>query len=68
MTEENLQDFIHVKKELEFQGISMRDQAKFVKCVVGIKKLCDYNPFEVVEKFVNIKDLEDGLKYTQLRK
>ena len=46
----------------------MRDQAKFVKCVVDIKKLCDYNPFEVVEKFVNIKALEDGLKYTQLRK
>ena len=52
VTEETLQDFIHVKKELEFHGISMRDQAKFVKCVVGIKKLCDYNPFEVVEKFV----------------
>ena len=68
MTEETLQDFMHVKKELEFHGISMQDQAKFVKCVVGIKKLCDYNPFEVVEKFVNIKDLEDGLKYTQLRK
>ena len=31
LTEENLQDFIHVKKELEFHGISMRDQAKFVK-------------------------------------
>ena len=46
----------------------MRDQAKFVKCVVGIKKLCDYNPFKVVEKFSNIKDLEDGLKYTQLKK
>ena len=43
VTEENLQDFIHVKKEPEFHGISMRDQAKFVKCVVGIKKLCDYN-------------------------
>ena len=67
-TEETLQDFMHVKKELEFHGISMQDLAKFVKCVVGIKKLCDYNPFEVVEKFSNIKDLEDGLKYTQLRK
>ena len=50
VTEENLQDFILVKKELEFHGISMWDQAKFVKCVVGIKNLCDYNPFEAVEK------------------
>ena len=67
-TEETLHDFMHVKKELEFHGISMQVPAKFVKCVEGIKKLCDYNPFEVVEKFSNIKDLEDGLKYTQLRK
>ena len=58
---------MHVKKELEFHGISIQDPAKFVKCVVSIKKLCAYNPFEVVEKFFNIKDL-DGLKYTHLRK
>ncbi len=68
VTEENLQDFIHVKKELEFHGISMQDHGKFVKCVVGIKKLCDYNPFVVVEKFVTIREVKDGLKYTQLRK
>ena len=40
----------------------MRDQAKFVKCVVGIKKLCDYNPFEVVEKFVNIRELRGWIE------
>ncbi len=68
VTEENLQDFIHVKNELEFHGISMQDHGKFVKCVVGIKKLCDYNPFVVVEKFVTIREVKDGLKYTQLRK
>ena len=66
-TEETLHDFMYVKKELEFHGISMQVPAKFVKCVEGIKKLCDYNPFEVVEKFFNIKDL-DGLKYTHFRK
>ena len=66
-TEETLHDFMHVKKELEFHGISMQVPAKFVKCVEGIKKLCDYNPFEVVEKFVNIREAEDGLNYTLLR-
>ena len=67
-TEETLQDFMHVKKELEFHGISMQDLSKFVICVVGIKKLCNYNPFEVVEKFSNTREAEDELKYTQLRK
>ena len=66
-TEEALYDFMHVKKELEFHSVSMQDSAKFVKCVLGNKKLCDYNPFKVVEKFFD-KDLKDGLKYTQLRK
>jgi hypothetical protein len=47
---------MHVKKELEFHGISRQDPAKIVKCVVGIKKLCDYNPFKVVENYL-IKDL-----------
>jgi hypothetical protein len=28
---------MHVKKELEFQGISMQDPAKFIKFVGGIK-------------------------------
>jgi hypothetical protein len=46
----------------------MQVSAKFVKCVVGIKKLCDYNPFEVVGKFSNIKDLEDGLMYSIKKK
>ena len=50
------------KKELEFHGISMQDQGKFVKCVVGIKNLCDYNPFEVVEKFVNIREAEGWIE------
>ena len=54
--EDTLYDFMHVKKELEFQVISMQYPGKFIKFVGGIKKLCAYNPFEVVQKFFYIKD------------
>jgi hypothetical protein len=53
----HLDIFVKTKHKLESFGIPIEDIDKFAKCVQGIKNYSKYDPFKVIEKFTDLKNI-----------
>ena len=61
----NLDIFVKTKNKLESYGIIVEDTDKFTRCVEGIKKYSNYDPFKVIEKFSDLNTLEIEIENNQ---
>jgi hypothetical protein len=65
-TQFHLDMFVNTKNELEEKySIHVEDIDKFTKCVHGIKKYSNYDPFKVIEKFSDREKLEKEVESKQ---
>jgi hypothetical protein len=51
--------FVKTKNKLESYGIPLEDIDKFIICVQEIKNYSNYNPFKVIGKFLDLKNLKN---------
>ena len=64
----HLNNFIETKVKLATLGIIVEDIYKFTRCVEEIKKYSNFDPFKVIEKFTNLKNLEIEIENKQKEK
>ena len=55
----HLDIFVKTKNKLESYGIPLEDIDKFIICVQEIKNYSNYNPFKVIGKFLDLKNLRN---------
>lgn len=63
-----LNNFIGTKIKLARLGIVVEDIDKFSKCVEGIARYSNYDPFKVIEKFSDLDKLEKEVENKQIVK
>lgn len=61
----NLDIFANTRDELESYGIHVEDIDKFARCLQGIRNYSNYDPFKVIEKFSDLKTLENEIESKQ---
>jgi hypothetical protein len=57
--------FVNTKNKLESYGILMENIDRFTRCVQGIEKYSNYDPFKVIEKFSNLEVLESETRKSE---
>ena len=65
ITSSNLDTFVNTRDKLEGYGIPVDDIDKFTRCVQAIKNYSNYDPFKVIEKFSDLKTLENEIESKQ---
>ena len=61
----NLDIFVNTRDELESYSIHVEDIDKFARCLQGIRNYSNYDPFKVIEKFSDLKILENEIESKQ---
>jgi hypothetical protein len=61
----NIDIFVNTRDELESYGIHVEDTDKFARCLQGIRNYSNYAPFKVIEKFSDLKILENEIESKQ---
>lgn len=61
----NIDIFVNTRDELESYGIHVEDIDKFARCLQGIRNYSNYDPFKVIEKFSDLKILENEIESKQ---
>jgi hypothetical protein len=64
----HLKNFIDTKIKLAKFGIVVEDTDKFTRCVEGIARYSNYDPFKVIEKFSDQEKLEKEIENQQKKK
>lgn len=64
----HLNNFIDTKIKLAKLGIVIEDTDKFTRCVEGISRYSNFDPFKVIEKFSDIEKLEIEFENKQKEK
>jgi hypothetical protein len=64
----HLNNFIETKVKLARFGIVVEDTCKFTRCVEGIARYSNYDPFKVIEKFSDLEALENESEIKQKEK
>jgi hypothetical protein len=64
----HLNNFIETKIKLAKFGIVVEDTDKFTKCVEGIARYSDFDPFKVIEKYSDLIELEKEVENKQKEK
>ena len=61
----NIDIFVNTRDELESYGIHVEDIDKFARCLQGIRNYSNYDPFKVIQKFSDLKILENEIESKQ---
>ena len=61
----NLDIFVNTRDELESYGIHVEDIDKFARCLQWIRNYSNYDPFKVIQKFSDLKILENEIESKQ---
>lgn len=61
----NLDIFVNTRDNLESYGIPIEDIDKFSRCLRGIKNYSNYDPFQVIKKFADLKILDNEIESKQ---
>lgn len=61
----NLDIFVNTRDELESYGIHVEDIDKFARCIQGIRNYSNYDPFKAIQKFSDLKILENEIESKQ---
>lgn len=61
----NLDIFVNTRDNLESYGIPTEDIDKFSRCLQGIRNYSNYDPFQVIKKFSDLKILDNEIESKQ---